>query len=246
MSNPDIKKRIDKLSKQINELRYRYHVLDDPSVTDEIYDSLTQELLQLEEAYPHLKSKNSPTDRVAGVALDKFTKVTHQSRMMSLSDAFSPEEVRAWETRIQKLLPEANFEYFAEVKFDGLAISLRYEKGQLKVAATRGDGFVGEDVTNNIKTIQSIPLTLPKPITLEVRGEAIMTKEVWSALNKQQAKEGKVLYANTRNAAAGSIRQLDPKITASRKLQYYPYDVVTDLGFATHDAVHGCQGIRLS
>ena len=239
MSNADIKNRMEKLAKQVNELRFRYHVLDDPAVTDEIYDSLVHELAALEVKYPQFKIKNSPTERVGGEALAKFQKVTHANRMMSLNDAFNEQEVRDWEARIGKLIPNTLFTYFAEVKFDGLAISLRYERGNLKIAATRGDGFVGEDVTNNIKTIQSVPLSLPKPITLEVRGEAIMTKQVWQDLNKQQEIEGKTLYANTRNAAAGSIRQLDPKITSSRKLQYYAYDVVTDLGFQTHEQVHG-------
>ncbi len=232
------KKRIEKLSKEINDLRYRYHVLDDPEVTDEIYDSLTQELLELEAKYPQFKLKNSPTQRVGGVALDKFEKIPHQSRMLSLTDAFSFEDVQAWEDRLRKILPDEKWDYFCEVKFDGLAISLRYEQGELVIAATRGDGFIGENVTENIKTIQSVPLDLSIEKNLEVRGEAVMTKEVWEALNRQQEKEGKPLYANTRNAAAGSIRQLDSKITASRKLQYYAYDIVTDFGLKTHEEVH--------
>jgi DNA ligase (NAD+) len=240
-----IKQRMEKLGNQVNTLRFRYHVLDDPTVTDEIYDSLTQELVALERQYPQFKFKNSPTQRVGGQALDKFQKVTHQLRMLSLTDAFSFGEVQDWEARIKKLLPaspaggpDEKFEYFCELKFDGLAISLRYEQGELKIAATRGDGFVGENVTENIKTIQSIPLEVDLKKNIEVRGEAIMTKDVWRDLNKQQEKEGKPLYANTRNAAAGSIRQLDPKITASRKLQYYAYDIVSDLGLKTHEEVH--------
>lgn len=234
----EIKQRIEKLTKQINELRFRYHVLDDPEVTDEIYDSLTQELLALEQKYPQLKMKNSPTQRVGGVALDKFEKVQHAQRMLSLTDAFDEQQVKDWEKRLQKQLGMEKLEYFNELKFDGLAISLRYKKGELDVAATRGDGFVGENVTNNLRTVQSIPLELDKPIDLEVRGEVIMTKKQWQALNKQQEKEGKPLYANTRNAAAGSIRQLDPKITASRKLTFYAYDIVTDLGLKTHEDIH--------
>ncbi len=231
------KSRIEKLSKQVNDLRFRYHVLDDPTVTDEIYDSLTHELIALERKYPQFKLKNSPTQRVGGSALGKFEKVTHKQRMLSLNDAFSEDEVREWQERIQKLLPDAKFDYFCEVKFDGLAISLRYEKGELAIAATRGDGFVGENVTENIKTIQSIPLELTITKDFEVRGEAIMTKQVWEDLNKQQEAEDKPLYANTRNAAAGSIRQLDPKITASRKLQYYAYDIVNS-DLETHEDVH--------
>jgi DNA ligase (NAD+) len=237
MSNQEIKKRIQKLSEQINELRYRYHVLDDPKVNDEIYSSLTQELVDLEAKYPQLKLKNSPTQRVGGVALDRFEKVEHKSRMLSIQDAFSFEEVADWQERIAKILPGEKFDYFCELKFDGLAISLRYEKSELKIAATRGDGFVGENVTENVKTIQSVPLEVSMKKDMEIRGEAIMPKKAWEALNKQQEKEGKTLYANTRNAAAGSIRQLDPKITALRNLQYYAYDIVNS-DLKTHQEVH--------
>ncbi len=237
-TNREAASRIKKLEDEINELRYRYHVLDDPEVTDEIYNSLTQELLALELKYPQFKSQNSPTSRVGGQALDKFEKIQHKQRMLSLSDAFSFEEVRDWQERISKILPDRPLDYFSELKFDGLAISLRYEKGQLATAATRGDGFIGENVTENIRTIQSVPLELPVKKDIEVRGEVVMTKDVWQALNEQQAKEGKTLYANTRNAAAGSIRQLDPKITASRKLQFFAYDLVTDLGQKNHAEIH--------
>lgn len=238
MNDKQAKNRIEKLSNQVNELRFRYHVLDDPAITDEIYDSLTQELLELERKYPQFKLKNSPTQRVGGVALDKFEKVTHKLRMLSLNDAFSEDEVEQWQERIKKILPDEKFDYFCELKFDGLAVSLRYEKGELAIAATRGDGFVGENVTENIKTIQSVPWELSIKKDFEVRGEVIMTKQVWEDLNEQQQKEDKPLYANTRNAAAGSIRQLDPKITASRKLQFYAYDIVTGFGAATHEEVH--------
>lgn len=238
LSQQQARLRIAKLTDEINTLRYRYHVLDDPEVTDEIYDSLTQELLELEAKYPQFKLPNSPTVRVGGAALEKFEKVGHKVRMLSLSDAFSREDMADWETRIQKLLPDERFDYFCEVKFDGLAVSLRYKSGSLAIAATRGDGEIGENVTTNIKTIQSVPLDLPIKKDIEVRGEVIMTKDVWKALNKQQEKEGKALYANTRNAAAGSIRQLDSKITASRKLRYYAYDLITDLGQITHEQIH--------
>lgn len=230
--------RMKKLADQINDLRFRYHVLDDPTVTDEIYDSLTQELIALETKYPQLKMKNSPTERVGGVALDKFTKVPHSHRMLSLNDAFDKDQVRAWQDRIFKLLDIKAIEYFCELKFDGLAISLRYQKGDLSVAATRGDGYVGEDVTRNMRTVQSVPLDLDKKINLEVRGEVVMTKKAWIDLNKRQEAEGKPLYANTRNAAAGSIRQLDPKITATRNLTYFAYDVIGGEGFKSHDQVH--------
>ncbi|MBI3952826.1 MAG: NAD-dependent DNA ligase LigA [Candidatus Doudnabacteria bacterium] len=238
MDQAEAKKRIEKLSAQINELRYRYHVLDDPGITDQIYDSLTRELVGLEAKYPQFRLPNSPTQRVAGAALDKFEKIRHEARMLSLTDAFSKEEMIDWEERINKLLPGIRLDYFCELKFDGLAVSLRYKRGNFDVAATRGDGETGENVTGNVRTIQSVPLYLPEKKDIEVRGEAIMTKEVWEFLNKQQEKEEKPLYANTRNAAAGSIRQLDPKITASRKLQYYAYDLITDLGQKTHEEIH--------
>jgi DNA ligase (NAD+) len=230
--------RMKKLADQINDLRFRYHVLDDPTVTDEVYDSLTQELLALELKYPQLKVKNSPTERVGGVALEKFQKVKHEQRMLSLNDAFDKDQVRAWQARIFKLLEVKSLEYFCELKFDGLAISLRYRKGDLDVAATRGDGFTGENVTSNLRTVQSVPLDLNRPIDLEVRGEAVMTKKAWIQLNKRQEAEGKPLYANTRNAAAGSIRQLDPKITASRGLTYFAYDIVRGAETKSHGQVH--------
>jgi DNA ligase (NAD+) len=237
-STKDIAQRMKKLTDQINDLRFRYHVLDDPSVTDQVYDSLTQELLLLEQTYPQLKLPNSPTDRIGGEALDKFEKISHQTRMLSMTDVFSFEQVQAWEARIIKLLGLKSLEYFCELKFDGLAISLRYEDGGLKYAATRGDGFIGENVTNNLRTLQSIPLVIPIQKDLEVRGEVIMSKKTWAELNKQQAAANKPLYANTRNAAAGSVRQLDPKITASRKLSYFAYDIVGGDGVKTHAQVH--------
>jgi DNA ligase (NAD+) len=233
-----IRQRMEKLAKQINELRFKYHVLDDPTVTDEVYSSLTHELVELEGKYPQVKLKNSPTQRVGGTALGKFEKVRHESRMLSINDAFSKEDVMAWEQRLFKLLDVKSLEYFCELKFDGLAASLRYENGELAIAATRGDGFVGENITNNIRTIGSVPLEVDVKGGLEVRGEVVMSKRQWEELNKQQEKEGKPLYANTRNAAAGSVRQLDPKITAQRRLSYYAYDIITDLALKTHEAVH--------
>jgi DNA ligase (NAD+) len=238
MAQLNPKDRIAKLTKQINDLRYRYHVLDDPAVTDEIYDSLTQELKRLEQEYPQFKLKNSPTDRVGGKPLDKFEKVKHKSRMLSINDAFSRQEVLDWEERVVKLLGHKRFSYFCELKLDGLAISLIYKEGKLSVAATRGDGLVGENVTQNIKTIDSIPLELPEKLNLEIRGEAIMTKQTWEDLNKRQQRDGKPLYANTRNAAAGSIRQLDPKITAKRNLEFFAYDIADGTDFKTHAQVH--------
>ena len=237
MSISDAKKRIEKLTNEVNSLAYAYYVLDNPKATDAVYDALFHELVDLEAKYPQLKLKNSPTQRVGGEALEKFEKIEHTSRMLSLNDAFTREDVVQWEARIKKLVPNAKFQYFAELKFDGLAISLRYEKGELTVAATRGDGFVGENVTSNIRTLQSVPLNLSSRETVEVRGEVIMAKATWKELNRRQEKMGKPTYANTRNAAAGSIRQLDPKITAERKLQFFAYDIANN-NLKTHDAVH--------
>lgn len=229
MHKAEAKKRIQLLERQIEELRYRYHVLNDPAVTDDVKDSLEKELKALQVEFPDLIDTNSSLQRVAGKPLDKFVKVKHEIRMLSLNDVFSAEELKAWEIRIKKLLPAAaKLEYFAEVKMDGLAVSLIYEDGVFVRGATRGDGFVGEDITQNLRTIESIPLRLRGtkiPKLVEVRGEAIMTKKVWLALNKEQTALGKPVFANTRNAAAGSLRQLDSKLTASRKLDFFAYDI---------------------
>jgi DNA ligase (NAD+) len=229
MNLPEAKKRISKLHEQIEDLRYRYHVLNDPDVTDDMYDSLTRELHELEQQFPQLIDPNSPTNRVAGKALDKFQKVPHDVPMLSLVDAFSKDELLAWEKRIQKLLPaSAKLEYYCELKLDGLAVSLIYEDGVFVQGSTRGDGRIGEDITQNLKTIKSIPLKLRGkkiPKLVEVRGEAVMSKKVLQGLNKIQAEAGKTLFANTRNAAAGSLRQLDPSLAASRKLDFFGWDI---------------------
>lgn len=244
MTKLEAKNRIEKLRLEIEELRYRYHVLDDPKVTDDVYDSLSRELRQLEEQFPELQDPYSPTNRVGGKPLDKFTKVQHAGRMLSLNDAFSKEELEAWETRIKKLLPaKIDLEYFCELKLDGLAVSLIYEDGLFVRGATRGDGLVGEDITQNLKTIQSIPLKLksPYPKKVEVRGEAVMSKKVWQTLNQKQAKEDKPFFANTRNAAAGSLRQLDPSLAAERHLDFFAWDVITgarDKGLGTSLKTH--------
>ena len=228
MDKQAAKKRIEKLREQVEDLRYRYHVLDDPKVTDDIYDSLSRELSSLEEQYPEFKDELSPTNRVAGQPLDKFVKVKHDVRMTSLNDVFSKDELETWEKRVKKLLPEsAVVEYFCELKLDGLSVSLIYENGKLVRGATRGDGFVGEDITQNLKTIQAIPLKLraPFPEFIEVRGEGLMSKKVLVDLNREYEKQGKPLLANTRNAAAGSLRQLDANLTAERKLDFFAWDV---------------------
>ncbi|MBD3359793.1 MAG: NAD-dependent DNA ligase LigA [Candidatus Buchananbacteria bacterium] len=244
MTKEQAKKRIEKLKKEINHHRYLYHVLDTQEISDAALDSLKHELYELEQQYPEFITPDSPTQRVGGKPLPKFTKVKHEVPMLSIEDVFSFEELEDWQKRIQRLLPKAEFDYFAEIKMDGLAITLIYQDGLLTTAATRGDGKTGEDVTQNIKTIEAIPLKLraAKEIDLqgriEIRGEVFMTKAVFDKLNKQQEKKGEKVFANPRNAAAGSVRQLDPKITASRQLSFYGYDLVTDLGQKTHQESH--------
>lgn len=242
MSKTEAKARVAKLREQIDHYRYQYHVLDRSEISDAALDSLKHELVDLETQYPELVTPDSPTQRVGGEALEKFTKVSHGVPMLSLNDVFAPEEVQAWVDRNAKL-GAGGATYFAELKVDGLALSLRYEHGLLVRAATRGDGQIGEDVTENAKTIEAIPLRLRKtkrslPDILEIRGEAYMPKQVFDALNVQAAKRGEPLFANPRNAAAGAIRQLDPKITATRKLAFLAYDLVTDIGVDTHETVH--------
>ncbi len=248
----EAKKRIQKLRAEISRLREAYHVENAPSVTDDVYDSLTRELKDILKQYPEFADENSAENRVAGKPLDKFEKVTHASRMLSLNDAFSYEELYDWEKRIQKLLPSnTRLEYFCEVKFDGLAVSLIYKDGKFVRGATRGDGFVGEDVTQNLKTINSIPLAFTAPPAkgevrrgsglgdVEIRGEVLMSKKTLDLLNKKNEKEGKTLFANTRNAAAGSVRQLDPKLAAERKLDFYAYDLLESKGnIKQHSLLH--------
>ena len=210
-------------------MREAYHVEMRPEVTDEVYDSLTRELKSLLKQYPEFEDPNAPENRVAGRPLDKFQKVKHKTRMLSLNDAFSEEELYDWEKRVRKLLPGRKISYFAEVKFDGLAVTLTYEKGKFIRGATRGDGFVGEDITQNLKTIESMPLVLkaPYPEIIEVRGEAVMSKKTLAHLIRLNEKRGVPPFANARTAAAGSLRQLDPKLAASRKLDFFAYDIAS-------------------
>ena len=225
------KARIEKLKELINEYRYHYHVLDESIMSEAAADSLKHELSQLEEQYPEFITPDSPTQRVAGKPLDKFQKVTHASRMISLADVFSESEIRDWVARNYKLVDQGTeFTFFTDIKMDGLAMSLHYENGIFKQAVTRGDGLVGEDVTMNVKTIQNIPLKLNldnPPEHLEVRGEVIIFKQDFEKLNQMQVKLGEKPFANPRNLAAGTIRQLDPRIAASRPLRFMAYDLVT-------------------
>lgn len=225
------KARIEKLKTLINDYRYHYHVLDESIMSEAAADSLKHELSQLEEQYPEFITPDSPTQRVAGKPLDKFQKVTHASRMISLADVFSESEIRDWVARNYKLVDQGiEFTFFTDIKMDGLAMSLHYENGIFQQAVTRGDGLVGEDVTMNVKTIQNIPLKLNlenSPEHLEVRGEVIIFKQDFEKLNQMQAKLGEKPFANPRNLAAGTIRQLDPRIAASRPLRFMAYDLVT-------------------
>lgn len=255
MDKQAAQKRIEKLRQTINHYSYAYHVLDAPEVSDAVFDSLKNELEELERKFPELITSDSPTQRVSGQPLDKFEKVAHATPMLSLFDAFGEEELRAWEERIKKLIPNKKLDYFSELKIDGLAISLIYKNGIFERGATRGDGRIGEDATQNLKTIGAIPLRLGvdqkeynklstevgKKIakgTIEVRGEAFMNRFDLEKINQRRKKEQLPLYANTRNLTAGSIRQLDPKITASRHLDFFGYALSTDLGQKTHEEEH--------
>jgi DNA ligase (NAD+) len=228
--------RITKLREIINDYRYHYHVLDESIMSEEAADSLKHELSQLEEQYPELITPDSPTQRVAGVALDKFTKITHRVPMISLTDVFNRDEVEAWVKRIDKLLPTGAHEFFCDVKMDGLACALTYEDGVLVAAVTRGDSRVGEDVTTNVRTIANVPLRLRRTDGFEqfltgrteIRGEIIMTKDEFAALNARQRAAGKSEFANPRNLAAGTIRQLDPQLVAERPLSFRGYDLLRD------------------
>jgi len=236
MDKKQVKNRIAKLSAEINKLRYEYHVLDKPDVTDVVYDSLMDELRLLEESFPDLKLVDSPTQKIGGQALEKFQKVKHKIRQWSFDDVFSLAGLQKWEEKIQRMVEKleggqggsggiGELEYVAEIKIDGLKIILTYEKGLFVSGATRGDGVIGEDVTENLKTIYSIPLKLSKNISGVFVGECWLSKKELQRINKQREKKGEAQFANSRNAAAGSIRQLDPKIAAARNLDCFIYDI---------------------
>ena len=233
----DIANRIAKLREEINYHSYRYHVLDDPVISDAEYDALMRELEALEAAHPERITPDSPTQRVGGEPLDRFEKVRHPAPMLSLDNAFDADEVRAWRERIDKLLPEGTrLDYVAEPKIDGLTVVLTYVDGLFTLGATRGDGLVGEDVTQNLRTIKALLLRIPvspdgeAPPRLVVRGEVYMAKDDFEELNRRQAERGEKTFANPRNAAAGSVRQLDSRITASRPLSLFTYAVIQSEG----------------
>lgn len=238
MSSLPLHDRIKKLKELLARYSYEYYVDDSPSVDDAVYDSLFDELKKIESEHPELITPDSPTQRVGGAPIAKFQKVEHASRMLSLNDAFSKEEVEAWFVRIRKLAPQLDerVEFFADIKMDGLACSLVYEDGVLVRAVTRGDGLVGEDVTSNVRTIKSVPLRLREVSgakhflqnRTEIRGEIVMYKKDFEKLNYALEQEGKKTYANPRNLAAGTIRQLDPRLVAERQLYFLPYDILRD------------------
>ena len=223
-----IQEEIFKLVSLLNKYSYEYYVEDNPQITDTEYDTLYKQLEKLEEKYPELILENSPTQRVGDRVLDEFEKITHKIPMLSLSNTFSTEDLIDFDARVSKLVPSENVEYICELKIDGLAISINYDNGKLVSAATRGDGTVGEDVTENIKTIFSIPKVLKDKKSFEVRGEVYLPKKSFNILNKEREENNEVLFANPRNAAAGSLRQLDSKITAKRRLSAFIYSIVGD------------------
>lgn len=216
-----MKERMDELIDYINKASYEYYVLDNPTITDQEYDDYYNELLSIEEKYPELKREDSPTNRVGGAVLDKFEKVTHDHPMLSFDDIFNEEEIILFDERIKKVVSTAH--YTLEPKMDGLSGSLIYKKGVLVRGATRGDGVTGEDITTNIKTIKSVPLRLTEDIDIEVRGEIYMSKKSFLEVNREKIKNGEKEFANPRNAAAGSIRQLDSKVAAKRNLDFMAY-----------------------
>ena len=217
----DAKERIEELKEILNQASIDYYVNDNPKMEDYEYDRLMAELIDLEEKNPNLKTPDSPTNRIGGEVLSKFEKVVHPNKMMSLADAFSYDELKDFDKRVKAVAPNAT--YLCELKIDGLSVSLRYENGVLRLGATRGNGSVGENITHNVKTIKSIPLKLSKPLTLEVRGEIFMPRDSFIKLNLEREENEEELFANCRNAAAGSVRQLDSKVAASRNLDAFLY-----------------------
>ena len=227
-----MKERMEKLIQIINEADYNYHTLDNPTITDQEYDKYLRELFEIEEAHPEWIREDSPTQHAGGKVIEGFEKAEHKIPMMSLSNVFNESEIFAFDERIKK--EGVNPKYVAELKIDGLSVSLLYEKGKLVRAATRGDGLVGEDITHNAKTIKTIPLVLKEPVDIEVRGEIFMNKKTLEELNERRKKDNQPLLQNCRNAAAGSIRQLDSKIAAERKLDTFIYHLPNPLDYNLH------------
>ena len=261
MTKKEAYKKISKLKKVINYHRYLYHVLNKQEISEDVLDSLKHELYKLEGLFPGLITADSPTQRVSGLALNGFKKVKHSTRMLSIEDIFSEEELKDWKDYLGKLTSLQGLDYFTELKVDGFAVTLIYKNGLFWQGSTRGNGIWGEDVTQNLKTIESIPLRLEPQFslrqkiklsqkinqkiksltnlgTIEVRGEVYMEKEDFRKLNQKMIKTGAKTFANPRNLAAGSIRQLNPKMAASRPLKFLAYDVITDFGQRKHSESH--------
>ncbi|MBI5401256.1 NAD-dependent DNA ligase LigA [Candidatus Wolfebacteria bacterium] len=265
MNKSEAKNRIKKLKNEINKYRYAYHVLDKSLISDAALDSLKKELFDLEQQFPEFITPDSPTQRVGGEPLKQFKKVRHETPMLSFNDAFSEEDMDAWITRLENYLkPITNYQlpitnFYCELKIDGLAIELIYENGVFVQGSTRGDGLIGEDITQNLKTIDAIPLKILEPEEVKknlkslglnsqsyifnpkhlvIRGEVFLNKKDFEKINKENKKRGEKIFANPRNMAAGSVRQLDPKITAKRKLDSFQYDIVTDIGQKNHEEEH--------
>lgn len=235
MDKQTAEKQVKELHRLLTQYNYEYHVLDNPSVPDAEYDRLMRELLDIEKEFPELVTPDSPSQRVGGEILSAFDKVVHEIPMLSLGNAFNEADLRDFDRRVKQTVGE-DVEYVCELKIDGLAISLRYEQGLFRQGSTRGDGTIGEDITSNLRTIRSIPLRLHHPMSIEVRGEAYMPKKSFENLNRVKEENGEEPFANPRNAAAGSLRQLDPKIAASRNLDIFLYAIgdFTETGVTTH------------
>lgn len=225
MEHQQIRKKIEDLRKKINKYNYEYHVLDKPSVTDYQYDLLMKELIELEKKYPEFITSESPTQRVGGEPLSHFEKVEHKVPLLSLGNAFNEQDLYEFDRRVKQASLNEKINYMVELKIDGLAVSLTYENGTLIRGATRGDGTIGEDITQNLKTIRSLPLVLNNTATIEIRGEVFFPKKEFERINSKREKNGEALFANPRNAAAGSVRQLDPKIAAERALGIFLYGI---------------------
>ncbi len=236
MESKEAQKLAEKLRQEINEHNYRYHVLDDPQISDAEFDDLMRRLRQLEEKFPEIVTPDSPTQRVGGQVKAGFDTVVHRVLMLSLDNAENIADLRDFTRRAKNLAAGAELEFVIELKVDGLAVSLQYERGLLVRGATRGDGNVGEDITHNLRTVKSIPLRLRRPVTVEVRGEVYMPREAFLKLNEERKRTGQPLFANPRNAAAGSLRQLDPRVAAERRLEMITYALgySPELVFATH------------
>lgn len=241
MKLEEAKKRVLELHDEINEHNHRYYVLDDPAISDAEYDRLMRELMALEEKFPELKTPDSPTQRVGGEPLPYFEKVEHTAPMLSLGNAFDEQDLRDFDERVRKAADRQNVRYVCELKIDGLAVSVKYEDGRFVLGSTRGDGITGEDITQNLKTIRSLPLRINEPLSIEVRGEAYMPRRAFERLNRERAENGEPLFANPRNAAAGSLRQLDPKLAARRTLDLFVYEIGQLEGHTVQTHTEGLQ-----